>query len=169
MTDLKKQNSTTINSQAGLRFPFGCVLAKTRLVSAQALKTGLQAYGRKQFSVRACCRQRAQRSCKERRPRLTVQDKFAWPCKAKCRGLLGQTDSWSWLTSQGHFWFHSWGTRGGRSQWEWRLFVLFIGYYYCAFPHSSGMKLQGELYYSDLKQITESSDGKKNIKLAEER
>lgn len=31
------------------------------------------------------------------------------------------------------------------------------------------MKLHSELYYSDLKQITESSDGKENIKLAEER
>lgn len=134
-TDLKKQNSTTINSQAGLHFPLGCVLAQTRLLSTKALKTGFQAYGRKQFSVRACCRQRAHKSCKERRPRLRVQDKFAWPCKAKCGGLLGQTDSGSWLTSQGHFWFHSCILEGqgeeGHSESGGFLsffFVLFIGY-----------------------------------------
>lgn len=105
MTDLRKQNSITINSQTGLHLLFGCAVAKTRLVSAQTLKTGFQTYGRKQFSVTACCRQRAQAPCKERRPRLRVQGKFAWPCKAKCGRLLGQRDSRLWLTSKVIFGF----------------------------------------------------------------
>lgn len=56
---------------------------------------------------------------------------------------------------------------------EWRFFVfflfLFTEYRYCALPHSSGTNLCSELYYSDLKQIPENSDGKENIKLAQER